>query len=211
MRGEPHVPERRLEHAPEEVQRVHVQQQVEEAAVEEARGQQPPPLAVGHERAVEHEVAVDGVVRARLLSEVHQHVDRDQHVGDRRVGVHVAHRPHLGALARALRAAHPDRRRGHAVGADRVAAVRAGDPGLAVLVAVADGHRAATLAVDPQGCFKRQESLATSSRSPVGIDEPPSGSSVTITWSTSSSDPGTDAVAVPSRLGLNSAAVGSGA
>ena len=47
------------------------------------------------------------------------------------------------AVARALGAAHADRRRRHAVGADRPAAARAADAGLAVGMSVAGGHRAA--------------------------------------------------------------------
>src|SRR5207344_3178240 len=49
---------------------------------------------------------------------------------------------HLGPLAHALGAAHPDRGRGHAVGADRPPAGGAGDTGLAVRVSVTGlGHR----------------------------------------------------------------------
>ena len=51
----------------------------------------------------------------------------------------------LGALPRAFRAAHPDRRRGHAVRADRPSARRARDPGLARGVSIADGHLVLTL------------------------------------------------------------------
>ena len=54
--------------------------------------------------------------------------------------VHRRRGPHLGALLGADRAAHADRRRRHAVGADRTAAVRAGDARLAVGMAVAGGH-----------------------------------------------------------------------
>ena len=46
----------------------------------------------------------------------------------------------LRALLGALRAAHADGRRRHAVGADRPAAVRAGDPRLARGMAIAGGH-----------------------------------------------------------------------
>ena len=50
-----------------------------------------------------------------------------------------------GPLARALRAAHPDRGRGHAVGADRPPAVRAGDVRLAVGMSVAGRHGRRTI------------------------------------------------------------------
>ena len=49
----------------------------------------------------------------------------------------------------------------------------------------------ATLAAVPHGSFN-QETSATASRSPVGCGDPPSGSSVTITWSTPSIEPGTE-------------------
>src|SRR5205807_2505995 len=49
--------------------------------------------------------------------------------------------PHPGPLPRALRAAHSDRGRGHAVRADWPPAVGARDPGFAIGMAVADRHR----------------------------------------------------------------------
>ena len=75
-----------------------------------------------------------------LLGEEHDHVDRDQRVASPTAGGRRAQRAHLGALARALRAAHADGRRRHAVRADRAPAGGAGDAGLARGVAVAGCH-----------------------------------------------------------------------
>ena len=75
-----------------------------------------------------------------LLGEEREHVDRDQRVRHTRDLRQLAHAHHLRTLVGALRAAHPDRRGGHAVGTDRPPAVRAGDPRLARGVAIAGGH-----------------------------------------------------------------------
>ena len=140
--------QRRLQQPPEEEEQEHVEADVDEAGVEEAAGDQAIPLAFGDRGPEEAEVD-DELARpvrrkpARAAGDLDQeddHVDRDQDVG-RREGARTPGRAgrvphHLGPLARALGAAHPDRGRGHAVGADRPAAGGAGDAGLAVGVAV---------------------------------------------------------------------------
>ena len=90
-------------------------------------------------------------------------------------------------------------------------AVRAGDAGLAVGVAVAGGHAAATLAALASRPKRARRAATPSIGSRVGVREPPLGSSVTSTCSTPSSDPGTSTVAEPSRAASNSDVVGSGA
>ena len=73
------------------------------------------------------------------LDEEGDHVERDQHEGRGR-GAEGARRARCpgdaGPLARALRAAHADRGRRHALGADRPPAGGAGDAGLTVRVSV---------------------------------------------------------------------------
>ena len=151
-RAEAPLAEARLEQLPEDVEQVHVEADVEEAEralrVQEAAGEQPPQLAVGDAGAglIEDgrpEDAVEVGRGAAARAEEQQDVDPDQHVGQDRVAVQRRHRAHRRLVARALRAAHADRRRGHAVGADGPPAVRARDARLAVRVAVARGHAAA--------------------------------------------------------------------
>ena len=156
-------PQRRLQQPPEDQQQEHVEADVDDAGVEEAAGDEAVPLAFGDGRAEEGEVDDElaaGVRRtarppAGDLDQEDDDVDRDQDVGGRECartpGVPVGLRTTFVRWLRALRAAHPDRGRGHAVGADRPAAGGAGDAGLAVGVAVTGlGHRARqpTIAAD---------------------------------------------------------------
>jgi hypothetical protein len=130
---------------------------MEEARVQEGRGDDPVRLAIGDRRAEEAEVADDraaalergDATAAEHLGEEGEHAGADDPVGHRGVGATGGTNrvSHLGSLLRALRAAHADRGRGHAVGADRPPAVRAGDVGLARRVSVAGRHRALTIAV----------------------------------------------------------------
>ena len=109
--------------------------------------------------------------------------ERDQRVGRRGVGAagRADRVADLGALARALGAAHPDRRRGHAVRADGPAAVRAGDVGLAPRVSVAGRHGAIDYMGGP---IARRLKRAPESRGcVVGWRLPPRGSRVTSTAS----------------------------
>ena len=69
--------------------------------------------------------------RPTALGQEHDHVDGDQGVGDDRAAGGLAQAHDFRALGGALRAAHPHRGAGHAVGADGAPAVRAGDAGLA--------------------------------------------------------------------------------
>jgi hypothetical protein len=140
-----------LDRCAEPPQREHVEDQVEDVRVQERRGDQSPPVPVGHERAEEQPLREDlptGVVDPRALydgDDVNEHVDRDQHLGhvgishgrsDRARG-RARHLRGLGAIRRVLRAAQADRRGGHAFGADRTSAFRAGKARLAVRMAIA--------------------------------------------------------------------------
>ena len=88
------------------------------------------------------------------LDQVDDDVDRDQHQGRRKRRA-ARCRPgwvadHAGALVHALRAAHADRRRGHAVGADRPPAGGAGDRRLAIRMPVTGlGHGSGSLQSRP--------------------------------------------------------------
>ena len=59
QRGEAHGAERRLEQLAEEVDADHVEEQVDRVGVQEAAGDEPPPLAVVDERAEQDAVVVD--------------------------------------------------------------------------------------------------------------------------------------------------------
>ena len=140
----------RLEDAAEEEEGEHVEADVEQAGVEERAGQQAVPLAFGDERPEQAEVEGDRAgagaeapAAAGDLGQVRGDVERDQDVGGGRVvvaGSDGAAR-HPGPLSGALGAAHAYRGRGHAVGADRPAAVGAGDAGLPARMPVASRHR----------------------------------------------------------------------
>ena len=54
-----------LEHRPEEVQEVHVEGEVQDAGVQEPGADDPPPLAVGDERAEQGAVGVDRAAAGR--------------------------------------------------------------------------------------------------------------------------------------------------
>ena len=128
------------------------------------RGDRPPPVApFAHRRPPEAAEVVDGpgahagaAATVGDLDQVDDHVDRDQH-HRRREGTEAARRPdrvadHAGALAGALRTAHADRGRGHAVGADRPPAGGAGDGRLAVRdVGNRSGPRSAEPTIAPDG------------------------------------------------------------
>ena len=79
---------------------------------------------------------------------------------------------HPGALLRALRAAHADRGRRHAVGADRAAAAGAGDAGLAVGVAVTSLHAARSLDHRPTHpwCNANEREIAVVCVAPLRAD-----------------------------------------
>ena len=154
------LPSARLEHLPEDPQQVHVEADVEEAEralrVQEAAGERAARLAVGDRAGGQHEVEV--AVAAAARAEEQHDVDPDQHVGQdrrRRTSSRIVRTCVLSA--RALRAAHADRGRRHAVGADGPPAVRARDACLAVRVAVAGGHAGrATLAVPSDACREQE-------------------------------------------------------
>ena len=148
-------PERLLDDRAEPVEGEHVEGEVEQAAVQEHRRHEAPPVAVRDggslERPVREELPAGEIDPAALRRRDHvdDDVDRDQH--HRRRGRDGA-RPTPHALDRAggrrldradvrvIRAADPDRREGHAVLADRAAALRARDERLAVRMAVAMGR-----------------------------------------------------------------------
>ena len=180
--------DRRLEQRAEHVEREHVQRQVQQAGVQEGRGEDPVGLAFGH-RARPKRPAVDdhraaavergGTAAADELGDEREHAEADQ--GEGRRGVARARgagrAAHLGPLARALRAAHPDRGRGHAVGADRPPAVRAGDVGLAPGMSVTGRHEPP----DDIGAPLPQGASSTAGRSAGWL--PGRGSAVTRTAS----------------------------
>ena len=149
-RDEADVPDRGLEQRAQDVEGEHVEQQVDQARVQEAAGDDPEDLVAlredarvpdsAHAPAVGDRVRADAAVHQQLvaalpaqhLGEEGEHVDGEERVGHERLHLAPADPDaHLGALLRALRAAHPDRSRGHALGADRPAAVGARDSGLA--------------------------------------------------------------------------------
>ena len=118
--------------------------------MEEHRREEPPPVPVGDERAKEDAFAVNLVAGAvdlaaeRELEEVDPDVDPDERLRDEGAGALEARaasalRDARGALRRAgvVGTADPDRREGHAVLADRPAALRAGDHRLPVGMAIA--------------------------------------------------------------------------
>jgi hypothetical protein len=132
---------------------------VDQAAVEEHRGDEPPPLAVGHadrlaleerradQRAVDEELAARPVQRAPAGRD-HEQVDRDvgadQDLRQERAGALDAEPAGLpsdagraGRDAGVLGALDPDRGEDHAVGAEAAAALGARDARLAVGVAIA--------------------------------------------------------------------------
>ena len=124
-----------------------------EGCVQERAGDEPPVLMVDLnrwpvERALLDERAAGAPESqsrpARHLPHEGKDAERDDRVGDVRLGGAAGpdggRRRDLRALARALRAAHADGRRRHAVGADRPAARRARDSGLAVGMSVARRH-----------------------------------------------------------------------
>ena len=126
--------------------------------MQEAAGEEPVPLAFGDRRrrrspksTTSEPPGCSSPPRpAGDLDQEDDDVDRDQDEGRRACAEPAdaaAGAPHhFGPLPHALRAAHPDRRRGHAVGADRPPAGGAGDAGLAVGMAVAGlGHREGSL------------------------------------------------------------------
>ncbi len=146
---EAQLADRGLHQRAEEVQEVHVEGEVQQPGVQEAGADDPPPFAVGDERAEQRAVLVDGPRRpeapAARGGREGEHVDRHQDVGQLRRAGQRRGGAHLRLLARALRTAHPDRRRGHAVRADRPPAGRARDACLAIGMAVAGRRRVARL------------------------------------------------------------------
>ena len=154
-RQEASPPDRLLDRDADDPEHEHVHPEVDEAAVQERRSDQTPPLAVG-EPAGERRADVEGAfleerardpVESRALREVEEEdedVDRDQRLRDERaaalVGGPADARGHArGALShsRVVGAADPDWREDHAVRADAAAALGARDAGLAVRMPVA--------------------------------------------------------------------------
>ena len=155
--------QKRFDEAADHVQRPHVEQQVDDAPVQEHDADHAPVLVVdddvvGHQRSksMEHH----GVAAAHRLhgtrhqlDEEHQHVEADEHVGDREAArpadARLPARARLLAgddahavrtatlLGHALGTAEADRGRRHAVVADGTAAVGAVHAGLAVVMPVA--------------------------------------------------------------------------
>src|SRR5207245_828374 len=104
------------------------------------------------------------------LGQKGDHVDRDQRVGEARDGAHVAHPHDFGALFGTLGAAHAHLRGGHAVGADRPAAVGAGDPRFARGMAIAGGHVLATAYPPPGAALAGAVRLAPADS--AAVDQP---------------------------------------
>ncbi len=82
-------PDGRLQQPAEDVEDEHVEEEVEQPGVKEAAGHEPPPLAVGHRRALERALAHEGPpaaeqrATARHLAEEGDDVGPDQHIGER--------------------------------------------------------------------------------------------------------------------------------
>ena len=210
--------DRRLEQGAEDEQHVHVERDMQDPGVQEPRGDDPPPVAVGdgrpeQRRMIDHRASDRAEPRVRTrcqLGEEGGDVDRDQRVrGGRRPGPEARRdAPHLGAIAGAFRAPHADGRDGHAVRTDRSPAVGARDVRLAVGMAIADGHGAGIylgLAGSPReaGALRPQWRLAWSTGSDVGCRLPPRGSTVTSTAFAPSSGPGIAASPLRSRRSVN--------
>ena len=149
MAGESGAADGRLEQRAEDVEGEHVERQVDEPGVQEGGGDDPVRLPAGDRGPEEAAVAVHRAstlkrprAAADELEQVRRDAEPDQGVGHRGVGPpgRPAGLAHLGLLAGALGTSHPDRGRGHAIGADRPAAGGAGDLGLAARVSVAVGH-----------------------------------------------------------------------
>ena len=136
---EAHAPDRGLQHRAEEVEREHVESRWEARVQEPAvTSRQYSPVGDADLLAEQREVAEQAELQPMpppvprspppaTAPRTRSHADAHEDVGQRSA---CRRRPaaralHLRALARALRAAHPDRRRGHAVRADRPPAVRA--------------------------------------------------------------------------------------
>ena len=130
-------------------EREHVEGEVQQIAVEEHRRDQAPPVAVVDERPVHDPLHVEratGAVEPVPLhdgDQVDADVDRDEDPRHRAVE-HVerrapddARRGDSPRISGVLGTADPDRRGGHALGADRAAALGAREAGLAVGVPVA--------------------------------------------------------------------------
>ena len=174
-RGEVQLPDRGLERASDEPQRQHVQPDVDDAGVQEARGQQPPVLVIavasspGPNRTPwMYTPAAVAILRTAPAPVATSHRNTITLITIRNLGDRPGPRivrldqltlaprltarqpPHLRALAGALGAAHADRGRRHAVRADRAPAVGARDARLARRVSVTDRH-ANSDASDPAG------------------------------------------------------------
>ncbi len=137
-----------LQHRAEQPQGVHVEEQVEDPAVEEHGGEEPPPLPLLDQRRVLGEAGDDVAGRGSsswrpktttlmAMSAQVTGVTRRSGVGD------AAGRDHPGAVLRggALRALLADDGVAGALHADGPAALAAGEPGGAVGVAVAGRRR----------------------------------------------------------------------
>ena len=139
-----------LDPAADHVEDEHVEADVEDAPVQEGRGDQPPPASMGDLRPIQpplckHLAArlVDaGALRDRDQIDEHVHADQPvRHDGDaagpRRHPHSRPHAPRSRPHVSVIGAARPDGRHGHALGADRALALGAGEAGLAVRMAVA--------------------------------------------------------------------------
>ena len=125
-RGEAHRADRRLEHFPSRYSRYMLKKMCSRPACRKPLVTMPPVVAVGDVRAEERELVEDRVpplpVRpdAELpLGQEHDHVDRDQHVGDDRLVRRAAQRPTFVRWLEHSGQRMPTGRRRHAVGADR--------------------------------------------------------------------------------------------
>ena len=175
--------ERALDDRAAPVEDDHVQRDVEQARVQEHRGDESIPLVLRvdlrpDERAFREQLAAGLADAAAALvdgDQVHEHVERDQSHGrrsleprDRRPRMagrlhRALRRPARGADARMVGALDPDRRERHALLADRSPALRARDERLAARVPVAVG-RVAHLAASVPACSFTSRSLRTRPR-----------------------------------------------
>ena len=137
-----------LERRPDREQHVHVERDVQEGAVQERRGDQPPPLAADGDADGPHApVAGDGVDADGELQQEDHHVHPDEGVRDQRLGDGRAAgdrrdpRPGRRRARHAVRALEADRCGHHALRADRPVAARAADARRPVRVPVAAGQR----------------------------------------------------------------------
>jgi hypothetical protein len=145
------APEKRLERRAEPPEHEHVEDEVDDARVDEGGGDEAPPVTLGdpeaHERAPFPDLARAPVAVAALekLKHVDEDVEPDEALRDEGARSRGRRDPrtgsralHPGGLAGALWTLDPDCREDHALSTDRAAAVRARDSGLVLRVPVTD-------------------------------------------------------------------------